>query len=463
MKAIIEDTIEMIFTYDQEGKINFCNRPAREELGYGEDILGLPVSSVFTNIAENGQKDLISHISEITESSDMVAYRKNGTCFPVFLRWSPDTLTALNITVFKNMEKEMLMLKAEAEEMRRLRNEFVANMTHELRTPVNGIKGHASAMLAEVSAADQKRTLEIIQRCCDDMTSIINNILDFSKLEAGKFELNETRFDLYELLDHVIATNVAIINEKGLRTVLNIADNVPRYVMGDDLRLGQILNNLISNAVKFTDAGFIRIDVNKHLQYKEEIELFFMVRDSGIGILPEDKDRLFESFSQVDSSLTRKHGGTGLGLVITKELVEMMGGNIRVDSQKGEGSNFSFVVRLKTTESDESPNNIHPFPESADNIFGIDEPQESVYRFGSPENSVEIKRKTQKLILALELEAWEKAENIAAGLKKLITEGPEDIRKLLFRLEMAIRKEDENKSREWFEKLEDALKRIDRS
>ncbi len=457
MNKIIENNIEMVIAYDQEGKITAYNRTAGEELGYGDDIIGLPLTSVFTQSAENGGKDIFFSQSDKAESTDMVAYRKNGTCFPVFLRLFPGYLAAQNMTAFKNMEKELALLKAEAEEMRHVRNEFIANMTHELRTPVNGIKGHASAMLADGPSAEQKKTLHIIQRCCEDMTAIINNILDFSKLEAGKFELHETRFDLYELLDYVIATNVAVINEKGLRVTLNIADNVPRHVSGDDLRLGQILNNLISNAVKFTDVGFIRIDVNRQMQYKEEAELFFMVSDSGIGIAPEDRDRLFESFSQVDSSSTRKHGGTGLGLVITKELVEMMGGTIRVDSQKGKGSNFSFDIRLKTAETEEDRNNSYLFTDPAEPIFLIEEPQESVYRFGAAENKVEIERKTQKLILALELEAWDKAENIAAGLKRLMTEAPDEVRKLLFRLEMAIRKEDQDKSRERFEQLKNVL------
>ncbi len=459
MNKIIEHAIEMIITYDRKGKITACNRAASEELGYEEDICGLPLASVFVHGAENGQKDIFSIISDQTESTDMLAYRKNGTCFPVFLRLFPDYLVAQNMTLFKNMEKEVALLKAETEEMRRVRNEFIANMTHELRTPINGIKGHASAMLTDEPTADQKKTLQIIQRCCDDMTAIINNILDFSKLQAGKFELHETRYDLYELLDYVIATNAAIINEKGLRVTLNIADNVPRHVTGDDLRLRQILNNLISNAVKFTDAGFIRVDVNKQMQYKEETELFFMVSDSGIGIAPEDRDRLFESFSQVDSSSTRKHGGTGLGLVITKELVELMGGDIRVDSQKGKGSNFSFVVRVKTAEAEEDVGSNTLLADAAERIFVVEEPQESVYRFGSAENVVEIQKKMQKLILALELEAWEKAENIASGLKRLLTEAPEDVRKLLFRLEMAVRKEDEGKSRERFAVLQEALGR----
>ncbi len=459
-RQVAENAIEMMFEFDREGIIQYCNRAAHEELGYGKEMIGIPVYAIF--ISENIQGNIFLNVNEKKEISEMVAYRKNATCFPVFIRMTPDEkrtgctfLMAVNITDQKAMEKELLVLQSQAKETLQIRNEFIANVTHELRTPVNGVKGHASALLSEKPTPEQRRTLEIIQRCCDDMSSIINNILDFSKLEAGKFELNETDFDLYELLDHVIATHIAVINEKGLRIFLNISENVPRYVTGDDLRLTQILNNLISNAVKFTDIGFISVDVNKHMQYGDEIELFFMVRDSGIGVSTEDKDRLFQSFSQVDASTTRKYGGTGLGLVITKNLVELMNGSIRVESQKGKGSNFSFVIRLHSTEGGSS-SYVSKFLDKSEKILEFDE-IESFYRFGSEENVGEIKSKAEKLILALELGAWEKAEVIAANLKKLIAEGPEEMRKLLFRLEMTIRKEDEKKSIEYFEKLKEML------
>lgn len=470
MTEVTDLAMEMIIAFDEEGKVLSCNRAAREELGYGEGLAGLFLTDIFA--AENPQDTPFVPVSQggQKEIADMVAYRKNSTCFPVLLRilWlekeaasQEDCVSgfvmAWNLSQQKALEKEVLFLKSEAEETRKVRNEFVANVTHELRTPVNGVKGHTFALLAASPTREQKKTLEIIQRCCDDMSSIINNILDFSKLSAGKFELSHVRFDLYELLDYVIAANIAVINEKGLRIFLNVSNHVPRFVFGDDLRLKQILNNLISNGVKFTDIGFLSIDVNKHIQYGEESELFFVVRDTGIGISPEDKDRLFQSFSQVDTSPTRRHGGTGLGLVIVKELVELMGGSIQVESQKGKGSSFSFMIRLKT---EETPGTASDFPAKAASGERAWEPMEiaSFYRFGSEENRNEISKKTQTLILALELEAWEKAELIGANLKKLVQGGPEDLKKALFRLEMAIRKEDVPGSRERFDYFREQLR-----
>jgi nitrogen-specific signal transduction histidine kinase len=399
-------------------------------------------------------------------------------------------LLALNIQSQSNLEKEILTLKIEAEEHLKSRNEFIANMTHELRTPVNGIRGHISALLHDSINASDRKTFTIIQKCCEDMSYIINNILDFSKLEAGKFELIHEVFDLYELLNHIVTANLAVINEKGIRIILNIADNVPREVYGDGVRIKQILNNLVANAVKFTDIGHVSIDVNKHGQHADDIELFFLVRDTGIGIAPEHRDKLFKSFSQIDGSSTRKYGGTGLGLMITKELVELMGGSIRVESNPGKGSNFSFNIRLKvlnhlmeeqiqsidSVSQQAVPQENHPSvlpptqPHPSASLGGQNvyenflknltfDPRDvdSVYQYGTPENFREIRKKCRVLVIALELEAWGKAETISENMKKLVQDGPDDLKKNVFRLGMAIRKEEEEKSRKLFTSMMEKL------
>lgn len=463
-RQITDHSQEMIFKFNKEGSIIYCNQTVQEELGYGQEIMGLPIYSVF--VPENNEDNIFYQVKEPREHMELIAYRKNATCFPVIAKMFPDDkktgyvyLMSVNVIDIRNLEKEVLFLKEEAEGSRQIRNEFIANVTHELRTPVNGIIGHTFSLLQENPSLEQRRTLEIIQRCCLDMSSIINNILDFSKLDAGKIQLNESEFDFHQMMDHVMATHIAIINKKGLRIFLNISENIPRHMVGDELRLIQILNNLLANAVKFTDIGYVSVDVTKNMQYGDEIELFVMVRDSGIGISSEDKDLLFQSFSQVDPSLTRRYNGTGLGLVITKELVELMGGSIQVESQPGRGSNFSFTVRLHMAQSGHKKNShvyISQFFDKNEKIMKFDE-IESFYQFGSAENMGEIKNKAEKLILALELGAWEKAEVLADNLKKLIEGGPEDMRKMVFRLEMSIRKEDEGKSKEYYEVLKKML------
>ena len=184
------------------------------------------------------------------------------------------------------------------------------------------------------------------------MIEIINNLLDFSKLEAGKFTLEEREFSFREAMDKIIAMNINQINEKGLSLLLNISPEIPERIIGDELRITQILTNLINNAVKFTSMGQIVVDVVKTMELNDTVELFFMVMDTGIGIAPEDMDKLFKSFSQVDAYITRRFRGSGLGLTIVKELVELMDGEVHVESEKGKGSTFSFSIRVKKVENE---------------------------------------------------------------------------------------------------------------
>ncbi|MCL2051282.1 MAG: ATP-binding protein [Lachnospiraceae bacterium] len=470
--------IEMVLTYDDEGRILDANKQALSELGYADGLDSVLINDVFS--CENGDDIDITQIKEPRDTTSFVAYRQNNTCFPVFLRVLPaldqesdNYLLAINVAGQSNLEKEIMALKKEVEEFQQNRNEFIANVTHELRTPVNGIRGHITAMLQGSTNANDRKTYSIIQKCCEDMTAIISNILDFSKLKAGKFELAYEVFDLYELLNHIVATHLAVVNEKGIRIILNIADNVPRELYGDGLRLGQILNNLVANAIKFTDIGYVSIDVNKHGQYGDEIDLFILVRDTGIGILPEQMDKLFKSFSQVDGSSTRKYGGTGLGLLIAKELVGLMDGSIQVESSPDKGSSFSFNVHLKLPGFEEAevkeevpvrqPNEINfidlnLYETMLQNLtFEKYRDIDSIFLFGTPDNFAEIKKKCNILILAMELKAWEKAETINLNLKTLLREGPDDIKKLLFRQGMAIRKEEAEKSYLYYEKMMERL------
>ena len=477
--------MEMLFFHDDKGHILSANQKALDELGYDteSELTGVFLGDIF--VAEDGGQVDFRGEAPPGDASGLVAYRKNRTCFPVHIRLlrmadkeGARYLVALNVQTQANLEKEVLSLKKEAQILRKERNEFISNMTHELRTPVNGIRGHIQAMLGVSTNADDRKTYGIIQKCCEDMSYIINNILDFSKLEAGKMDLEYAAFDLYELLNHIVTANLPLVSEKGIRILLNIADNVPREVWGDEVRIGQILNNLLSNAIKFTDIGHVGIDVNKHGQYGDEIELFFVVRDTGIGIPPGQMDKLFKSFSQVDGSSTRKHGGTVLGLMISKELVGLMGGTITVESMPEKGSSFSFELHLKipgegatlpNTDNEESYDHgaVHGLVDTNlyENILqnlNYDEAHEidTLYQFGSPDNERELRKKCDILILALELTAWDALELGVANLKKLLKGAPEDINKLLFRLGMAVRREEEEKCRKYYQAMMERLEEI---
>lgn len=464
---IVEETIEIVLVFNDEGQILFANRTACTKLDYGkEELLEENLTRIFRQEFQNERGGYFSFAKErLFRKTEAAMYRKNSSCFSANVRFfNADTpgsycLLAEDITGQKDTDTRIRQLREEGEQNHRLKTEFTANVTHELRTPVNGIKGHVLTLLDKVQDEEERKTLEIILYCCDNMSAIINNILDFSKLEAGKFTIEEKEFDFYRMMDRAMATHVATINKKELHLYVYIDDKIPQYIIGDELRLIQILNNLLSNAVKFTTIGFISIDVSKTMQINDEVELFFMIKDSGIGISVEEQDWLFQSYSQADATITRRFGGTGLGLTITKQLVEMMNGTIYVESQKGKGSTFSFYVKLHTSQNlatDQEKQEIYE-KWSAFTAETEDDEEGDFFKFGEDANRNQIWKRMEKLVLSIELGAWDKAEALAETIKNLVKNADGDLGKLVLRMEMAIRKENYAKSIEMYERVKEAL------
>lgn len=448
-EQIINSAIEIFLSYDDDKRILMMNESARKELMYTDNDIGTSVSRLFQN----------EDMSEITYDGiirQMMIYRSNQTCFRAQVKAiktdsqiSPYVLMIRNISDQYALEKAAEIARKETEATAKVKTEFVANVTHELRTPVNGILGNTNILLENETDLKKIGLLNTISKSCGAMNELINGILDFSKLDAGKFTLENRKFNFRNMIDYVKSTHMPKITEKGLKFFVTISPDIPEFVIGDELRISQILNNLLSNACKFTNVGKISLEALMTAQEKNRIELFFIVLDTGIGIAKSDEDKLFKSFSQVDASVSRKYGGTGLGLNISKQLVDLMGGHITIDSELNKGTMFSFSIWVETPEEETAEVKLPVDNNYAKNIheaLGADDEIEKAYIYGSEENRKELDEHMSKLILCLEMENWEKAENFSNSIKQLTIQAPKDIKVAALRMKMAVQKADYDRS-----------------
>lgn len=460
----MDQALEMVFLFDEMGRITFANETAKRILEYGDALCGTMVTEIFPyefRIVDMGFETNHNFTPDIIS---LMAYRKNHTCFAVEARilkygYAPHQFIcmAYDATRQNLYEKRAVKAGREKEEALEVKTRFVENITHELRTPVNGILGNAREMMLLENSAEQQRLLQLVERGCQDMYAIINNILDFSTLEEGKYQLENEKFHFRDMIDYVKSSQLHKITEKNLDFFVTISSEIPEYVIGDEQLIVRVLNILLDNAAKFTSTGKIILEVVQTAQIDGRIELFFMVLDTGIGISRADQDKLFKSFSQVEPSATRRYGGAGLGLNIAKQLVELMDGSIRVESEAGKGSMFSFHIwlELPREEALSETESIYAAEYQAEE-HGDEMLHEEQSERARAENLQELEKKMSKLILSIEMDNWEKAELFMNAVKQL-TEGQSHVKSAVLKLKMAIQKADHDKSVAAFEKLQEAL------
>lgn len=352
---ILSEKANDIFLFmDLEGRILEANEAAIKSYGHTyTELLSM-------NINELRQYEDITHKQMAVADYkgiifETLHYRKDGTSFPVEVSsqgaWVGNKRVLVSIirdiTERKMAEKALKEAKEDAEKGNKAKSEFLANMSHEIRTPLNGMLGMIDLTLLTELNEEQKENLITAKSCAGSLLKIINDILDFSKIDAGKLVVEKIDFNIKELIENIIKIHTPHADRKRLDLNYTFSSSIPTFLKGDPYRLQQILNNLINNAIKFTDSGEVTVSIKKNIIFNGIVELKFSVTDTGIGISKEYKDKLFKSFSQLDESYTKKYSGTGLGLVISKQLAEIMGGTMWVESEEGQGSAFYFTTRFE--------------------------------------------------------------------------------------------------------------------
>ncbi len=376
LASIAATALSAIIMMDSDGCITFWNKAAEqifgwtrnEALGQGLHRLIAPplyqrgFEKNFARFSKSGEGTMIGNQVELT------ALRKDGTEFPVELslsalqvkgQWHAVGLVN-DISARKEAEETISLARDEAQEANRAKSDFLARMSHEIRTPMNAIIGLSHLALEGELSPRLHDYLTKIATSGNNLLRVINDILDFSKIEAHKLEIEPHPFSMEKVLADLAGITTLKAQEKGVEFMFSVAPDVPDRLIGDSIRLGQVLLNLTTNAIKFTDQGEVVVDISVQERTPERLVLQFSVRDTGMGLTEEQLGRLFTPFNQADGSISRIHGGTGLGLAISKRLVELMNGVFQVKSAPGQGSTFSFTAALTEAPDPAAPRLPHP-------------------------------------------------------------------------------------------------------
>jgi two-component system sensor histidine kinase/response regulator len=362
-RSVLELAPDGLMVVDADGMIQLANARCEKLFGYPrEELVGEKVEMLVPDKARAHHPALRESFHrapsarEMGASRELQGLRKDGSLFPVEIGLSPlpaqhgerakVAVSIRDVTERKEQENALKQAKEAAEDATRAKSDFLANMSHEIRTPMNAIIGLSHLALKTPLNPKQRDYVSKVHNAGTSLLGIINDILDFSKIEAGKLEIETTDFRLDEVISSVTTLTAQKAHDKGLEFLAHVSPAIPEHLLGDPLRLGQILTNFVNNAVKFTERGEIRLNIELVERTGEKVQLKFSVRDTGIGMTPEQLAKLFQPFTQADTSTTRKHGGTGLGLTICRRLVDLMGGRVWLESEPGVGSTFFCTVWL---------------------------------------------------------------------------------------------------------------------
>jgi len=381
-KATLDRTNDAVFIFDPDTlQFSYVNQGAIRQLGYAlEEFMKIGPIDIKPDITETDFRKMTLPLIQGEKKSlsfETDHLHKTGHRIPVdislqYIQEDGDlprfVAIVRDITQQRRINRELEKARDSAEHAAAAKSEFLANMSHEIRTPMNAIIGMSYLALKTQLTSSQKDYLEKIELSAKSLLGIINDILDFSKVEAGKLTLEQIPFNLSDVLNDIVTLSAGTISDKGLELIIILDDKIPPMLTGDPVRIGQVFNNLLSNALKFTDQGDVEIAIRLKEQSGKTLVLECEVADTGIGMNPDETSKLFQKFSQADMATTRKYGGTGLGLAICKQLVQLMGGKIRVESIPGKGSRFIFTLVLGYPEDKTKTHPSHMLPLNLRNL-----------------------------------------------------------------------------------------------
>ncbi len=470
-ELLSEKARDIILFINMDGSIIEANETAVRTYGYSREEL---LSKTVYDLRMDGAltKTQLDKTFECGGFLECTHYKKDGSPLPVEVITQSTILDdsrvlisiIRDLTERKQVESEMRRAMEASSAAYKAKSEFLANMSHEIRTPLNGIIGMLDLTLLTELSHDQMDNLSTARTCANTLLKIINDILEFSKMEAGKLTVEHVEFDFKVIVEKIVKIHYYQAREKEIELICQLPGDLPAFLVGDPDRLQQVLNNLLSNAVKFTDSGYVSLVIKIVSIIDHYVILQFSVIDTGIGISAAEMDKLFRSFSQIDGSQTRRFGGTGLGLVISRQLVEMMGGTLKVESEKEKGSIFSFDLRFEVGERNRTA--VDAFERQsvgktkADaGILAVEDdkatqkvisrtPKELGYKFDIKRFEREIKPAVNKihnyinnLKLVASAEDMQSTEEIVHDIKNLaLSIGAHRVKTLAFRLELAARR-----------------------
>ncbi len=450
-ELILQSLSEGICRINVQGNITFVNASATRMLGVdnSSEIIGKHYGKVFFNKTElEDSEDVFDPVQfaldtgETSHVNTETFYKQDGRqflveyiCVPI--KEGEEIIGAVisfdDVTERRDIEIALTNARDKALEATQAKTSFLANMSHEIRTPLNGIIGTTSLLLDTPLNDEQKNYIKMLRTSTDLLLHIVNDILDFSKIEAGKYQIEEVEFDIYELIQEVINVFLPIVKEREIKLDFEIQESIPQILQGDSNKIKQILNNFLSNAIKFTDRGRVLLRVEEQEKQNSEIELHFSIQDSGIGIDEETQQRLFQPFTQADVSTTRRFGGTGLGLAICRNLVDMMEGKIGVNSVPNEGSTFWFTANFVEVSTGKTQD-ISQVSISSDKNVGKRAIKKSDLKILIVEDNPINQQVTQKILEQIGL----KAESVGNGLEALETCGEKDFHLVLMDCQMPV-------------------------